>query len=45
MGRPDADKRGREWQMPMPKSLADELRHLQRQLGAGVAGCALANAS
>jgi len=32
--RHDADKRGREWQMPLPKSLADELRDFQRQLGA-----------
>jgi len=32
--RHDADKRGREWQMPMSKSLADELRDYQRRFGA-----------
>ncbi len=32
--RHDADKRGREWQMTMPKSLTDELRDFQCQLGA-----------
>ncbi len=45
VGRHDAGKRGREWQMPMPKSLADELREFQRQLGTVGGWCSLANTS
>jgi len=35
--RPEADKKGREWVVPLPKSLLDELKRFRRRLGA-VAG-------
>src|SRR5919205_871345 len=32
--RAEADKRGRDWIVPMPPKLVEELKHFQKQLGA-----------
>lgn len=36
--RAESDKKGREWVVPVPTTLLDELRHFRRELGV-IAGC------